>query len=33
MKLLSRLKIPFIKNSSNGDFDNKDETSQKEVKK
>lgn len=26
MKLLSRLKIPFIKNSSNGDFDNKDET-------
>lgn len=29
MKLLSRLKIPFIKNSSNGDFDNKDETSQK----
>lgn len=28
MKLLSKLKIPFIKSASNGDFDKKDETSQ-----
>ena len=27
MKLLSRLKFHSLKNSSNGDFDNKDETS------